>query len=260
MMRRLDFDGLWNFRDFGGYATARGAPIKRGRFFRSAHHGRATDEDLAKLAALGIEAVIDLRRPSERANQPSRRWETFAADIIENHEEEEGGHELWHDFIRRPDLTTETFRAYLVQFYRNLPWAPRHVDLFSRYFETLATREGPLLVHCSGGKDRTGTLVALTHTLAGVHRDDIIADYLATNDSVRFERDGAMVADGIAELRGGDRPSAELLRLIMGVERDWLETAFREIETRHGGVEAYVRDVLGVDAKKRAAIEKRLFD
>ena len=43
------------------------------------------------------------------------------------------------------------------------------------------------------------------------------------------------------------------------VDPDDMAGSLREIETHSGGVEAYLRDVLGVDADKRAAIEKRLF-
>jgi protein tyrosine/serine phosphatase len=47
--------------------------------------------------------------------------------------------------------------------------------------------------------------------------------------------------------------------MVMGVEPAYLEQSMREIEEQSGGVEAYLRDVLGVDAVKRAGIEKRLF-
>ena len=44
------------------------------------------------------------------------------------------------------------------------------------------------MVHCAAGKDRTGLICALTHHIAGVSHEDIIADYLLTNDESRLAR------------------------------------------------------------------------
>jgi protein-tyrosine phosphatase len=260
MTRKHPFEGVQNFRDFGGYDTSKGQQMARGRFFRSAHHGMATDADLQKMAEFGLETVIDLRRPSERERQPSKRWANFAATVLQNEDEKEA-HEQWADFIMRPNITAQSFRDYLTQYYREIPWGDRHRDLYTRYFDALANTTGPVLVHCSGGKDRTGMLCAFTQELAGVHRDDIFEDYLMTNDLERFERDGPMFATYLSEMRGdGIKVDNEIIRLVLGVEAPFLEATYEEIKKRHGDVETYVRDVLGVDKAKRDKIEKRLFD
>ena len=44
----------------------------------------------------------------------------------------------------------------------------------------------------------------------------------------------------------------------MSVEADYLRTTFAVIEERHGGVERYAAEVLGVDAARRDAIAARL--
>lgn len=54
--------------------------------------------------------------------------------------------------------------------------APHLVDVVS----AIADADAPTLVHCSAGKDRTGVSVALTLSLLGVDRADIIDDYLVT--------------------------------------------------------------------------------
>jgi protein-tyrosine phosphatase len=48
----------------------------------------------------------------------------------------------------------------------------------------IATAGGPALVHCAAGKDRTGVVVALALSVAGVRRDAIIADYAASAERV----------------------------------------------------------------------------
>lgn len=255
--RRHRFDGLHNFRDFGGYAAG-SRRLVTGKLFRSANHAGASDSDLVRMREMGIGVVVDLRRPSERERQPSRRWEGFAGQVIENNDHDEGA-ETWDLFMSTWDMTQDSFRGYMDRYYARAPYTPRLVELYRKYFDALASADGGLVVHCAAGKDRTGLIVALTHKLAGVHHDDVVADYLLTNDPERFEAFGAVWADGIRQERGFG-PTLETMRMVMGVEPAYLERSLAEIEARSGSVEAYLRDVLGVDAGKRLAIEQRVFE
>ena len=47
-----------------------------------------------------------------------------------------------------------------------------------------APESGPVLVHCAAGKDRTGVVVALALTVAGVTREVIAADYAHTQSQI----------------------------------------------------------------------------
>lgn len=255
--RQHRFEGLHNFRDFGGY-VAGSRRLVTGRLFRSANHAGASDADLARLRDMGIATIIDLRRPAERERQPSRRWDGFSGLVIENDDHDEGA-ETWDVFMSRWDMTPESFRAYMHRYYTHAPHAPRLISLYRRYFDALATADGALVVHCAAGKDRTGLIVALTHKLAGVHHDDVIADYMLTNDPERFEAVGQVWADSIRQAHGVG-PTLETMRTVMGVEPGYLERSLHEIEVRSGSLDSYLRDVLGVDARKRAAIEARLFE
>ena len=137
----------------------------------------------------------------ERERSPSRRWEGFAASVIENDDHDEGS-ESWDSFMAGWDMEAESYRQFLLRYYEEAPHLPRLIDLFTRYFDTLATSDGAVIVHCAAGKDRTGLAVALTHHIAGVHRDDIIADYLLTNNSGRFEQHGAAWREMILQQHG----------------------------------------------------------
>src|SRR5579862_9449325 len=257
MTRHLALEGVENFRDFGGYATASGARLRPGKLYRSASHGRATDADLEAIHALNIAVVVDLRRKHERLRDPSRRHDAFAAEVVENDDGGEAEDDSWVAHITSSDLTEDSFRDYMFRYYRDAPFNPRMVDLYQRYFEVLARADGPVLIHCAAGKDRTGILAALTHHVTGVHRDDMMADYLATNDPARAARRLPIVTEAIRELTGRTPPEAAV-RVAMGVEAAYLEMALAAMTERCGGIDDYLSSTLGVDEAKRRALEARL--
>lgn len=255
MTRHIVFEGVDNFRDFGGYGTACGRGLRSGVLFRSANHARATEADLAALQALGLSVIVDLRRSVERSRDPSRRWEPFAATVIEN--DIEGDHADWADALRDSDLTVEWFRRDAMSFYRKALLEARHIDLFRRYFETLETAPGAVLVHCAAGKDRTGLLCALTHHVAGVHPDDTLADYLLTNDPAHLERRVEAGVRWIAEKIG--RPvGPDAVRQALSVEPAYLEAAFAAMRDAYGTTDRYLAEALGVDARRRERLQARL--
>ncbi|HZV84323.1 MAG TPA: tyrosine-protein phosphatase [Brevundimonas sp.] len=250
------FDALDNFRDFGDYATVSGRRLVKGRLFRSAHQARVSDADLQRLAAFGIGTVVDLRRPSERRDQPSRRPPGFSGQVIES-AHDDGGEAPHLTFLKTADLTPESGRRFMTETYRRLPFEPAHLELFSRYFRALGDEDAPVLIHCAAGKDRTGLLAALTHLLLDVNRDDMVEDYLLTNTAVDLEGRAPGIARQLQAMTGRS-VSHDAVVAFLGVEPVYLETALDEIVARFGSIEGYLRDALGVDASVRDRIERRL--
>jgi protein-tyrosine phosphatase len=143
------FDDLDNFRDFGNYDTASGRRLKTGHLFRAGHQARVSDADLERLEALNIATVVDLRRPSERRDQPSRRWAGFDGLVIES-DLDDGGEAPHMKFLREAELTPVSGRAFMIDTYRTLPFDEGHLDTFSRYFRALGDSGRPVLIHLRG--------------------------------------------------------------------------------------------------------------
>ena len=250
------FDALDNFRDYGDYATAAGCRVRPGRLFRSAHHARLSDADVARIDTFQIGAVVDLRRPVERNRQPSRRPEGFKGVVIESDHDPQG--EAPHiTFLKNSDLTPQSARDFMSKTYRRLPFEASHIDLFSRYFELLAETDAPVLIHCAAGKDRTGLLAGLTHHLLGVARDDLYEDYLMTNTAVDLEARAPGIAEQLKAMTGRTA-SHDAVVAFMGVEAAYLDQAFAEMARRFGSTDGYLEQALGVDAARRDRIVERL--
>lgn len=255
MTRHIDFDGIENFRDFGGYDTVHGRPVTRGLLYRSANHAYATDADLGRMADLGLAAIIDLRRTEERKREPSKRWPGFGAAVVEN--DILSDHGDWADVMKDAEVNAQWFFEDGMGYYRRAPFEPRHIDLFTRYFHTLAAADGAIVVHCAAGKDRTGLICALTHHVLGVSADDIMADYLLTNDEDRMARKMAFLGPWLRDTVGKTVDDAAL-RVAVSVNPDYLETAFAVIREAHGSLDGYLAEALGVDDTLRERLQARL--
>ena len=258
MSRIHTFEAVDNFRDYGDYATAASRRIRPGRLFRSAHHARASDADLARLAELALGTVVDLRRTVERQAQPSRRFAGFDATVIEHHGEDVGLVEAPHiTFLKTTDLTEQSARDFMRDAYRRIPFEGPHLDLFGRYFRALADSHAPVLIHCAAGKDRTGLLAALTHHLLGVGHDDLMADYLLTNTAVDLEGQAGFVAERLKAMTGRSASHAAVVAFL-GVAPAFLDAAMAEMTAVHGSVDGYLVEALGIDTARRDRIAERL--
>ncbi len=251
----LSFSSVHNFRDYGGYPVREGGHLRWGWLYRSGQHKGATEADLDQIAALNLAAVIDLRGDSERRVAPCPRPEGFAAKVVFVADETSGL--APHIEAARDVNDPAQARAAMCAGYKEMPFRPRLIEAMRLYFQTVAETDGPTLIHCMAGKDRTGLAVALLHVAMDVHHDDILADYVLTNEAGRVEERIAAGAKVVRKAYGPEMSDAAV-RVLMMVQPDYLEAAFAGIRERHGGLDAYLADVLGVTPERRRQIEARL--
>lgn len=254
--RVLPLTGVHNFRDYGGYRTADGGRIKRGILWRSGQHVDATEEDLEAIDAIGLAHVIDFRGASERQHAPCRRGEEFAANV--HFYEGETAGLAPHLEAAFGALDEEGAHQSMETIYANLPDREPVLWVMRRYFDVLSRDDGPSLVHCLAGKDRTGMAVALLHHTLGVHWDDVMEDFLLTNTAGNIE---ARVAAGASAVRArwGDITD-DTVRVLMGVDARYLEAMRKSVEGRYGSLDAFLENQLGVTAEKRQSLLKNLVE
>jgi len=171
-LRTINFSTVFNFRDLGGLTGLDGRMVRYGRLYRSDSLHRLSEEEGAKLAALGVRTVLDLRRPIEIVRDgrvPDLPGLTYF-NLHPIHREWNMGH-----YDGDPG-------RYLAD--RYLDMAEEGVDGFGAALRLISDAErAPVVMHCFAGKDRTGVLAALTLALLGVSEADIMADYAASEAS-----------------------------------------------------------------------------
>jgi protein-tyrosine phosphatase len=127
---------------------------------------------------------------------------------------------------------------------------PSARESYGRWLADLASGKGPVLVHCTNGKDRTGWAVALVLLAVGVDVDDVMTDYLTTNEQLL-----PVLEELFASVREQGIDPALLLP-VMGVHEDYLATALERVE-RLGGLDAYL-ELLGIGDTQRSQLVRRL--
>jgi protein tyrosine/serine phosphatase len=247
--RDLIWDGCLNVRDLGGLPTSDGGETRFGSVIRADSVRQLSDAGWQALVDAGVRTAIDLRGDHEREDDPPAELpiEVVHVPFMEANEEEweEIAEELETATSSAPDDATSTRDAYLIfleRFSANVAASVRAVA---------NAPEGAVVIHCVGGKDRTGLLSAFLLHLAGVSDDEIAADYGHSEVRLQPRHDAWFAA-------AADDEELERLRRISASPAEAMRGVFAELERRYGGVEGYLRSTgLSDDELERARARLR---
>lgn len=210
--RRLALDGFANARDLGGLPRRTGGTTPSGVFLRSESPDLLTTAAWERLHDRGVRTVVDLRRDDERVQDAGRRPDWATVRIADLHHESFALRHWDEGLVGTPLHHLELLRE-----------APEPVVSALRAIADAPP--GGVLVHCVGGRDRTGLISAILLAIAGVEFEAIVADYL---ESVR---------------------NAPALAALQGVA-DWEPGVARLLAARGTTVEQAFRDFLaGLDVE-----------
>lgn len=255
--RMLGLSAATNLRDLGGYGTTGGKTVIRGFVYRSDVFSPLGADDITRLGRVGFRQVYDLRTVPEMKAQPDQipaGAVHVPLNVLADAQSAAPAQleALMHD-PRKANavLGGGKVEAHFAEGYREFVSLPSAKRAYRELFTALADRSRlPAVFHCTTGKDRTGWAAAALLTLLGVPADTVMADYLRSNDNLlpyyksTIDRFAAEGGDGAIPIA------------ILGVKREYLEASFDELRKRHGTIEKYFSDGLGIDA----ATQQRLKD
>ncbi len=216
--RLVPFEACPNFRDLGGYAGLDGRPVRWRRLFRSMTPEYMTAADVAAARALRIGLVLDLRGP--RAGTSGPLGEAPSTRLA-----------LGPALSQPLPVDIERFMA--------LPpheGLPRVLDMYAPYFARgleaiVAAPHVAAVYHCRLGKDRTGVFSALLLKLLGVGDEDVVEDYLLTEQQEPAVR-------RLLEAHG-DHPEREPRVAREPVSRRAMEGVLQRLVSQFGGAYGY---------------------
>ncbi|MEQ3551448.1 tyrosine-protein phosphatase [Pseudonocardia nematodicida] len=244
--RWLTFDGLANARDVGGLPLAGGGSLRTGVLIRTESLEGLSPADVARLTGeYGVVQVLDLRKDDELAMYGAGALAEAGVVVHRLSFIPEEGREI----AALPELGDDAdpmvghYLAYLGHRAANVVEGVRRVAELD---------EGATVVHCAAGKDRTGVLVALIASAAGVPRDEVVADYAlsATRITALFRRWTTAAGQPMPPPEEIDRhrPRAEVMAAFL-----------RLLDERHGGPVGWLREH-GLTDDELARLSARLRD
>lgn len=232
--------GATNFRDLGGYRGSGGRSVRWRRLFRSDHLAGLTEADRQFLRPLGLTRALDFRGPAERAaaayELPGLVQHSLPIEPIVSQRMQQAA-------AAGQTLTAALVTAYMEDLYRWLIDEQAH--RFAELFAHLHAADGPLVFHCTAGKDRTGLAAALVLLALGVSRTQVLQEFMLTNQVFKH--------------MPAPRPDmpAEALGVLWRVQEGFLQAAFQSLDTGYGGIEAYLAKRLHQGPAEIRALRER---
>jgi protein-tyrosine phosphatase len=230
--RDLVWDGLLNVRDLGGHATEDGDATRYGSIVRADSVRQLSDEGWKALVDYGMKTVVDLRTSEELEADPPAELPVNVLHIpfleTDRSDWPEIEKELGAVVKAAPDVAAATRDVYLVflEHYAQ--------NVAAAILAVASAPAGGVVIHCAGGKDRTGLVTAFLLHLAGVATDEIAKDYALSEERLRTRHE-----KWIAEAQSEEE--RERLKRTAQTPADSIKGVFSELERRYGSVEGYLR-------------------
>ena len=214
-----DVPGLVNGRELGAFRGLDGRTVDASRLIRTESLDKITAAGAATLAtAHHVDLVIDLRTPGQiqkKPDVPIPGAKTVAISLFGADGDYPDDTVMYQDLIDKGHVDA-AHPGVMISAYRQV-------------LQAIASHagDGTILIHCSHGMDRTGTVVDLLDRILGVGSSDILHDYLLSNTQ-------------------------------LGV--DWAKPALLQgtfeagIASRYAGMDSYIRTTLGVDDQEIRAL------
>lgn len=250
-MTMIALEAIQNFRDMGGLTTQDSRKVKHGLLFRSGHLANATPHDLNTLQHhLQIKTIFDYRDKIEIVRAPTPPLEQVklinVPAIQENSPIKIGSLQTLFFEHSKEQLITDFSSFYTSMSFNN--------PSFKRLMQEVARGDGPLLHHCTAGKDRTGVGAALIYLLLGVDEEQITKEFLLTNELNKQSTPEWAMA--YIEEHGYD----ERFHLLHGVYAQLIESVFIAIKQKYGTYDTYFFHEYGFGAKQVEAIRAKYLD
>lgn len=242
MIRKVPFAGALNFRDIGGY-PCNGGQTRWGVVYRSDSLHFLSPADLPVFDALGIEAIYDLRRSDEIGQHPGPRAHVHLALP--------SGNPLARGEPQKLTTRRDGEQWLLADYYGMLAAAATSFgDLFTRLTDPARV---PAVIHCLGGKDRTGLTAALLLTALGVDREVVLDDYELSNDCR-----GVRHVPEVVELFVDSGMTREAAEGVLSAPRWAMASALEHLDDSYVGIENYLLGPCGMSQMTLNALKAAL--
>jgi len=236
---------LKNFRDLGGFLGFDGKKVKDNMLYRSGEPtGFEEDEFQEIMDDYGIKQIVDFRGVDEAAKRPIKGIAGFLYrnfDILPRQmkEQHDIGFEAWVNKL----LPGEATKYLLDDIYVEMVVDEAAQRGYRNFLDILLKPDGATLFHCNIGQDRVGWAAVIVLKILGVSDEDIMSDYLATIEAVKFDNEQRLKQLKDHGLGEEKLKEAEIL---IDIKAQYLETSFGVVNRMYGNFDNYLKVALNV--------------
>ncbi|MDR0413603.1 MAG: tyrosine-protein phosphatase [Dysgonamonadaceae bacterium] len=244
--RIVPLQGIFNFRDLGGYYSKGNKQLLWGKLYRSGSLALATKHDRRFLDKMGIETVIDLRTERESYSFPNK----YKAPQIYNLPLRGNRYDIFFDEILSQKMKRRDILIYDQNVFSFL--LENNTDYFIKMFDILLEESNyPVIIFCSLGKDRTAIASTLILAALGVDDETIMEDYLLSNNLINYH---SLVQN--ADLYPFE--VQETITALFSAQKETIKYSMELLKDNYGSIENYLEKELKLTHRKREKLKNLL--
>ena len=240
--RLIQFEGIHNFRDMGGYQSTDGRKVKKGLLYRSAELAGMTKNDKEVLKSLNIKYFFDYRDKLEASHKPDPKIDGITYERVAANKIETTTNYSFEDLVHTyKEFNGETLRKmYEFMYVNNLS--------YKRLFHIIQDKNNLGLVHhCAVGKDRTGLGAALIFLALDIQKKTVIEDYMLSNQYLKTLNQSILTKlDQITNVS-----VLKVAEDLLSAKEEYIETFFSVIAKEYGNLDNYFLEEYDLTLEKR---------
>ena len=265
MVKKIRLKGARNTRLVPSFAGSDGKVVKEGAMIRSGRLNKVPRRKLHKfLKEYNVKKIIDFRTDVEVLEAGYVEYpidiEYFHIPLIN-----QAFFGITHEKKMSKVLFKESKRleyediepGYMTDMYKSIVFDPHSQERFKEFFDVILNhKEGTILYHCTGGKDRTGITTLFILTLLGVSEENILNDFEMSDYFNRHYNRSRILLMKLFLFPW--RKFSRILTSMLHAKKIYLENMIHAINEKFGSVRTYLLEAIGIDDEKQNKL-KELF-
>lgn len=250
--RFKNIEGLFNFRDIGGYMNKNGNIVKYNQYFRSGNLSNITTKGVNALKKLGITKIFDLELSYKYRN--IEKEIDLGIDVVKFQSIDNAEFlttiesEIIKLLIRSAYDWSNISKLYIYMLEHLFP-------LFKITFESIYNHPNSKILFCCGlGKDSSGLFTMILLLLAGVEPLTVVQEYCLSVfglEPVREDLTSLTISQieeysKVSEIRRDWSFERGGVANILNVKGSVVLSIISYLDTKYGGIEGYLQTAVGL--------------
>jgi len=253
---QIQIKNVNNFRYLGGIKNSGDKVLKDSLIYRSGNLHQLKKSFFNELEKMNINKVIDLRTKQEVAKDPDQLPKNISYQLYSAFEDKNDEMKDAKKLALKGKITQDDAEKRMLKFYTD--YVSENPEVIKTIITEILNSKQPILYHCTAGKDRTGMITALILKVLKFDDSVIFEEYLQSNN---LRRDLIQRRLNLVNTFHFVYPKLDIgvVEKTSWIERNYLKSAFDEIDKKYGSMDQYIYQVLGISESQREVyIEKFL--